>query len=354
MSNVNGVLAFRNSNVFVENLQCDILNNKIVMNGTAANLLSLINTEPDKATIDWNIFSPSLNLSSFTYLLKSRKTSAYKNSDKNNLQEISRKIDAVLEQGRLNVNLRAARMNYKKLAAANVVANVSLLQDKYLINNVSMEQGGGRMSLNGILSTQRPNYHYAGLNVRLDDVDVNSVFSQFNNFGQDAITAQNLSGRLSSKINASLALDDDGKVYPNSIESVVDFSLKKGTLINFEPVKKLQNFLFKNRDFENIQFAELKDRIEISNGEIRINRMEIQSSVLTVFVEGIYNTKGTTDMSVQVPLSNLKKRRSDRRPENKGADKKGGPSIYLRGRPGPDGNIEFKTDLFRKFRKQNN
>ncbi|MEO6220995.1 MAG: AsmA-like C-terminal region-containing protein [Ginsengibacter sp.] len=352
LKNVNGRLAFRNSDVFVENLQCEVLNNKIVMEGEARNLLSLINIEPDKVNIDWNIYSPSLNLNAFTYLLKSRKKTAYKKSAKSKLGDLAKKIDAVLEQGRVNVKLRAASMAYKKLTATNVVANVSLLQDRYLINNVSMEQAGGRMNLNGSLISQSDNYNKANINATFDNVDVNKVFTEFNNFGQDGITAKNLSGKLNANVNANLSIDNDGKAYPNSIVSTVDFSLRNGALNNFEPVKKLQNFLFKNRDFENIQFAELKDRLEISNQEIKINRMEIQSSVLTMFVEGIYSMRGTTDISIQVPLSNLKKRKGGYKPENVGADKKGGASIYLRGRPGPDGNIQFKPDLFKKFRKE--
>ena len=79
--------------------------------------------------------------------------------------------------------------------------------------------------------------------------------------------------------------------------------------------------------------------------------MEIQSSVLTMFVEGIYSQKGNTDISIQVPLSNLKKRDSSYTPENIGVDKKGGKSIYLRGRPGPDGDIKFNIDLFKKYEK---
>ena len=138
---------------------------------------------------------------------------------------------------------------------------------------------------------------------------------------------------------------------PGSLESVIDFSLKNGVLNNYEPVKKLQNFLFKHRDFDNIRFAELKDKFEIKDGDVKINRMEIQSSVMSLFVEGVYNKKGTTDLSIQVPLSNIHKRGEDFNPENIGADKKGGSSIHLRGRPGPDGNIKFKLDLFNKFKK---
>ncbi len=215
-----------------------------------------------------------------------------------------------------------------------------------------MDHAGGRMQIKGSLITQNANTHHAKINVSLDNVDVSKTLEAFNNFGQDGITSDVIAGKLTANIDASLDVNDEGKADPASLESVVDFSLKNGELNNYEPVKKLQNFLFKNRDFENIRFAELKDRFEIKNGDVKINRMEIQSSVMSMFVEGVYNKKGTTDISIQVPLSNIHKRGADFNPENIGTDKKAGSSIHLRGRPGPDGNIKFKLDLFNKFKKE--
>lgn len=351
LKNVNGRLVFKNSDVFIENLQCIVLNNKIIMDGQAKNLLTLVNTDPNKVTIDWNIYSPSLNLSSFTFLLKPGKKISTNKPPKSKLRKVATSIDEALDQGRVNVNLRASRLLYKKFEATNAIANVSLLQDRYTINKVSMDHAGGHMDLSGSLLPLRENYHQAKVDVLMDNVDVNKVFAAFNNFGQDGIKAQNLEGKLNAKVNATLELNDDGKAYPNSIESVVDFSLKNGALNNFEPVKKIQSFIFKNRDFENIRFAELKDRLEISNQEIKINRMEIESTVLSMYVEGTYSMKGTTDMSIQIPLSNLKKRSEDYNLENTGTDKKAGPSIFIRGQPGPDGNIQFKPDFFNKFKK---
>jgi hypothetical protein len=351
LKNVNGRLVFKNSDVFIENLQCNVLNNKIIMEGQAKNLLTLMNTEPNKVNIDWNIYSPALNLTSFTYLLKSGKKISSNRSRKSKLGKVATTIDAVLDQGRVNVSLKASRLLYKKFEASNAIANVSLIQDRYAINKVSMDHAGGHVNLSGSLESLRENYHLAKVQVLMDNVDVQKVFAAFNNFGQDGITSQNLEGKLNATVDASLELNNDGKAYPNSIESVVDFSLKNGALNNFEPLKKIQSFIFKKRDFDNIRFAELKDRLEISNQEIRINRMEIESTVLSIYVEGTYSMKGTTDMSIQIPLSNLKKRGPDYKPQNTGADKKGGSSIYLRGRPGPDGNIQFKPDLFHSYKR---
>lgn len=352
MKNVNGKLIINNSDVLVENLQCMVFNNKFIMNGQANNLLTLMNTEPNKANIEWNIYSPSLNLSSFTYLLKTRKTISDFNSGKRKLSKIAGKMDAVLDQGSISVNLKADKLQYKKFEATDAVANISLLQDRYILNKVSMKQGGGSIDISGSLVNRKSNFHEANIDATLTDVDVNKIFSAFNNFGQTGIEAQNIEGKLSAKVKASLGLDDNGNVYPTSIASTVDFSLKNGALLNFEPIKKLQNLLFKNRDFDNIQFAELKDRLDIGNQEIKINRMEIESSVLSIFVEGVYSLKGNTDISIQVPLSNLKKRDENYKPKNTGVNKDPGTSLYFRGRPGSDGNIQFKADLFNKFGKE--
>ena len=352
LKNVNGRLVFKNSDVLIEKLQCLVLNNKITMDGQAKNLLSLINTEPNKVNIDWNIYSPELNLSSFIYLLKSEKKIATNKSTKSKLGKVSTSIDAALDQGSVNVNLRASKLSYKKFEGSNAIANVALLQDRYVINKLSMDHAGGHIDLSGSLASLRENYHLAKVDVQMDNVDVNKVFEAFNNFGQDGIKAENLEGKLNAKVNATLELDNNGKAYPNTIESVVDFSLKNGVLNNFEPVKKIQSFIFKKRDFENIRFAELKDRLEISNQEIKINRMEVESTVISMYVEGTYSMKGTTDMSIQIPLSNFKKRGPGYKPENTGADKKGGSSIFIRGRPGPDGNIQFKPDLFNNYKAQ--
>ena len=352
MKNVNGRLVFKNSDVFIENLQTTVLGQQINIQGQAKNLLTLINTEPDKANIDWNISTPSFNLEAFTFLLDNRKKTNNTTKKGKNVAATAAKLDNLLEQGRLHVGLRAGNLHYKNFDANNVLADITLLQDRYIINNVSMDHAGGKMNLSGSLITVSGNNHEAKLAVNMNNVDVSRMLKSFNNFGQDGVTAENLEGKLTTKVDATMLIDNKGKVLPASITSMVDFSLKDGALNNYEPIKKLQRFVFKNRDFDNIRFAELKNKLEIKNSEIKINRMEIQSSVMSMYVEGIYSQKGGTDMSIQVPLNNLKKRAADFNPENLGAEKKGGGSIYIRGRPGPDGNVKFKLDLFNKFNKQ--
>ena len=97
-----------------------------------------------------------------------------------------------------------------------------------------------------------------------------------------------------------------------------------------------------------IRFAELKDRFNIDGTSIKVNSLEIQSTVLSMFIEGIYDLKTGPDLSILVPLSNLKKRGDDFELVNKGTDSKKGLSVHLRARNGDDGKVKIVWDPFKK------
>jgi hypothetical protein len=351
LQDVNGRIVFRESDLFIETLQANVLNNRLVMQGRAKKLLSLMGSEPGNVNIDFSVFAPSLNLTAFSFLLSSRKQPVTGNSKQKKTHLISH-IDEVLENGTLHVVLNTGKLTYKKFEATQVDANVTLLPDRYVINHAGMRHAGGKMELKGTLLTRKPDSLQATLDAKLNNVDVKKLFRSFNDFGQTGITAESIEGNFTANLGATLSFNQKGEVYPSSVMSDVSFSLKNGALVNYEPVKKLQKFIFKKRDFTNIRFAELKNKLEVRGDEIRINRMEIQSTVISLFVEGIYGKKGNTDISIQVPLSNMKKRDSSYIPENAGIDKNGGRSIFLRGRPGSDGSIQFSLDLFNKYKKK--
>ena len=150
-----------------------------------------------------------------------------------------------------------------------------------------------------------------------------------------------LQGRFTNK---ATLIDDD-------LIGFVKFNLSNGQLIDFEPVQKIQETVFKSRNFSDIHFADLHDLLEIKGQNIVINRMEIRSSVLTMFVEGVYNTKSGPDLSIQVPLSNLKASK-DSVLQNKGIFSKTGVSARLRAQRGDDGKLKISWDPFNKAGKK--
>ena len=69
---------------------------------------------------------------------------------------------------------------------------------------------------------------------------------------------------------------------------------------------------------------------------------------MVLFVEGIYDTKKGTDMSIQVPVSNLSKTEN----ENMEKTGKAGVNIRLRAKTGDDGKLNISWDPLNNASKQ--
>ena len=352
MQQCNGKIIFGNTDVKLQDFRCNVLNTKLVLNAHAHNLITLMNTNPGQIKLDCNIYTPSLKLENFTRLLKQRNKVLKKNVKGGALQNVAVKVDEMLDKSAVAMQLKTPELTFKKFAAKDLDAAISLEQDNWELENISLMHGSGYMKIKGKLQETDNRYSKADLQVNMDNVDINKLFYAFENFGQDAIHSENVQGILKTDVDVTMKIDRELQTSPTEINGFVDFSLKKGALLNFEPIQKLQTFLFKNRNFEQLYFAEIKNRFEIKGREIKINRMAISSTALHLFVEGIYSLDEKTDLLIQVPLKNLKKQKEDFKLPEMENDARGGMSVFLRGKPGNDGKIEFKVDVLNKVRKK--
>ena len=346
LKNCNGELEFKNQDLLIKKLSSHIGNNELVMNGSVANILTQLFTSPESLAINWNIFSPDLDINNFISYIGKPSAITATNSGKK-FFFIADKIDRMLKDGTANVQLRSNQVRYKKFKAQNVFASLSLLQDKIVLNEASFKHAGGSLNLHGSLLDDG-NSNNMQFSAVLDQLNIPEVFSSFNNFGQDAITDKNMKGLISANIVMSAWLTDKATIVPNSLKGTIDFNVQNGELINFEPVQKISETAFKSRNFSHLRFAELKNKLEINGSAIKIPNMEIQSTALSMFVQGIYDTKKGTDMSIQVPVSNLKKTDQDAVLKNKN---KPGLSVRLRARTGEDGKLKVTWDPFNKASK---
>ncbi len=347
-----GVLEFKNKDVLINKLTGSIGNTRLVMNGSVKNLLLLINKQPENLTINWNINSPSINLNDFVSFLRHSPGAKGKRFSKAIFLKRTAQVDKMLESSNVRLQLNAGKLKYNKFTASGIIAELDLSGNKISLNNAVLNHAEGTISMRGSL-VDEGSYNKVELQAMMHNVNVPQVFKAFNNFNQDALLDKNIKGLLTANINLEAGITDKSVLYPNSLKGIVDFSLKDGQLIDFEPVKNISRTVFKNRDFSNISFAELKDRLELNGSSIFINRMEIRSTVLTMFVEGKFDMKKGTDIGIQVPLYNIGKKDKQYNLENKGIHSRNGISINLRAKTGEDGKAKITWDLFKKALKKN-
>lgn len=348
-TNVNGEVIFSENKLQAKNLECNVKDNHFVVNIEGNELNKVSESISGKANIYCSVFSPALNLQDFTTLFSPTVKKVRKQKGKK--QPTLSAIDGILEKGSLQLNFKANTIHMKKFDAQNAIAQVLFEENKWQIQRAYLKHAKGSMDLKASF-IQAGKYHDATVSANMKNLDVRELFYAFNDFGQSGISYYNLRGIINSDANIRIKMNERGEILPGTMNGLVHFSLNNGVLINYEPMQKIKKFAFKNRNLDKIEFAELKNTLEINNYDIKINRMEITSTVFTFFVEGVYSLKDKTNITIQVPISNLKKRDDDFKLKNKGVNAKTGPSLFFRAKPGDDGKINISLDLLGRFRKE--
>ncbi len=298
-------LEFRGEDLFLRNVSVRSGRSQLLMEGSLRNFLNLYYESPQDIVLDWKISSPMIDLGQFTAFLARRKAGPAPGSS-SAAARIFARLDQVLEQAEIRMNLNVEKLTYKKFLARNLRSNLTMGQNGIALNNISLQHAHGRVRLHGHID-QRTAVNKISMQGRLENVDVNRLFYAFEDFGQKGISYTNLRGIFSSDVDVRGSMAETGRLIPQSIYGTVKFRLRNGALVNFPPMQKIGDLAFRNRNFSNITFADLTNTLVIQGSRIHIRPMLIRSNVLNVFVEGTYGFSKGTDIQLRVPLRNPEK-----------------------------------------------
>ncbi|MEP6749432.1 MAG: AsmA-like C-terminal region-containing protein [Bacteroidota bacterium] len=348
------VLLFKDS-IRMDDFSCKYGDNQfnVVVHGSNVRRAMVAGDASKLAVIDCFVRAPFIDLDDFTSLFGQEKKRNTAKKVTGSFAATARSIDAMLDNSIIGVHVNAAACKHGSLHATNLDAVVSFEPQYWALKKISMNLAGGTIACSGKVLLAADNKHQAFFKIKVDNADISKLLFAFDNFGQEAITSTELSGRFSTIASLESGIDVSGHIVPASIKGEVDFSLQQGVLQNYDPLNRLKSFVFKNRDMSNVRFAELKDKFKINGNMISVQRMEIQSSAFRLFLEGNYGlAKTNTDLLIQVPFSNLNGNSFDEEkdPINKGVSAKSGASIWLRAVNGEDGKVKVKLTMKKKVK----
>jgi hypothetical protein len=346
LSNCDGVLKFVNNDLFVNKLNTSVGNTRLFMNGTAANFLTLLNISPEKLVLQWKINSPALHLDDFKPLLSSTPVQKSEPPPKKSMiAQTSSKIDKMFSEGDMYISLESPSMDYKTFKARDVKARVVFTSTDVKMEEVSLDHAGGSMLVKGNMKN-RAQQNPVFLQVHMNRMDIPQLFQAFDNFGQDAITHSNMKGKLSADVFFNTVITDKAKLVTQSSDGKINFIVENGELVNFTPIKEIGSKAFKKQDFSHVRFADLKNTLELKGTTFIINKMDIRSTALNFSVEGVYDVKKGTDMSIKLPFRNLLKSQAKTDISDRGKPARG-PGLRLRAKTGDDGKLKVSWDPLR-------
>lgn len=163
--------------------------------------------------------------------------------------------------------------------------------------------------------------------------------------------AEQLEGIINLDADFSLEVDPTFHVSQNSLSAIVDLNISNGRLRNFEPFEKISKYAFKNRHLDDVEFAELKQRLHFKGTKMNIELAEINSTAFCLYVEGMYDFNGETDLRIQIPWSNLKKIPEDAILGQPGNDGREARSLFLKA-VGPNGKVALSYDKTQGGKKE--
>lgn len=338
---------FDQTKVVIENLKTRINESPVSIQGEMRNFIPFFITPQHKAYVNLKVTSPDFDMTT----LAERRTQLKSINIKQQRKKLSDLLDMVYHRLHFDVEAKADKIKFRKFSADHFHGKLTLNKEHLRATPISMKFADGEMNLDFSLEDIFQPSSRMFITAKLNQTNIRKVFENFNNFSQRTIGAENLEGNISADVTFSAHLDEAFTVLPQTMQGHLSCVISEGALKNFVPMEQMSNFLFKKRDFSDIRFATLHSTFTVNGTQMDIDRMEIQSSVLTLFLEGRYSFTDSTSLSVQLPLSNLKRRHRNFKPKNVGVDAKVGPSVFLHVYRDKDINSKIKIDYdpFKKW-----
>lgn len=346
ISQVNGDLTFNEKVMVLPNLRFNDGQNMLYVRGTLLDLVPYLfgSPKPLRANVDINI--PEWELNWLETLLAASGTTSTK--PKKSLK-LSNLLDNAIDQMEISAKLDAKRVKYRHFTGRDVQGKLTISNNAVSIEYFRLKAfGGGKVKLSGEMDNSGSGkLPHMAMRAKIENADVHSVFYSFDNFGQKALTHENLKGTLNTEINFESNLNNNVKLVPATMRGLLRVDLTNAYIINFEPFMKMKKLIFKRRNFERVRFAPIRNDFKLTGQEIEIAPMEIESNVLTLYIDGIYSFGNKTDINIQIPLSNLKKRDSTYVLDPNNPEKREGSKIFLRA-VDENGEVNIKLAFRRK------
>jgi hypothetical protein len=203
------------------------------------------------------------------------------------------------------------RFIWDKFSATNMLGDLKY-QPGSLLFNGEFSTMGGDIKGNGFAEQKDDLDFSVRINSTLHQINIQTLFYCFNNFGQTFIQDKHLKGQLSGDVEYYSLFDKYLNVRKESILVETDIKIHNGELINFEPMLGLSDFI-DVEELKHIRFSTLENQIFIRNSEVMIPQMDIFSSAINISGSGVHGFDNQFNYKVNVELSDLLLNKSHRR-----------------------------------------
>ena len=155
----------------------------------------------------------------------------------------------------------------------------------------------GRFQIDGTYFARREPYLEARLTA--DNIDIQKFFEQGENFGQEVLRAEHLSGITDARIYIQAYFDSLGNFQMDRLRVLAALGIEDGELRDFEMLESFSTYV-NIQDLQRIRFTDLQNFIAIEGEKVILPVMFIQSNALNLTISGAHSFEQDIDYSIKV------------------------------------------------------
>lgn len=207
------------------------------------------------------------------------------------------------DNNRYRLKIETKNLKYMNYAFQNVSCGMLLTNNTFEIQNFIGNGFDGKLS--GSLLNIGNKYF---IKTDFEGMNVSKLFYHYDNFKQNLVTNNNIAGNISGSTLLNFTTNDKGKIDLPSIKMESEIIISNGKISGMNKIEKLSKWL-KLEQVKSIDFKTLRNKIEISNGCIKIPQMDVLSNVINMKLSGEHYFAGDFTYWMKINFSQVLSRR---------------------------------------------
>ncbi len=357
-SDINGNFELQNADVEVKSFSGKALGTDLLLKGYFRDVAKYLLDEKYDMRVEASFVSEMVDLNE---LLANNNTET-KNDTAYNLSFPDR-ID-------LKLQTKIEKTVFRDFEATKIRGELLMRDQKLIMDPVTFNTMDGSVSTMLMVDADREEDLLITCDANLKNINVNKLFFQMENFGQDYLVDKHLKGIMNAELQFASVWGKDLSVDMDKIYARSNITIEKGELIAFQPFIDIANDLkkdvvmrelidvdeFRNK-MEHIRFTNMQNEIEIRKQVIHVPQMEVKSSAMNIIFFGTHTFKNEIDYHFSFLLAEIltkqKKKRIEQNKEFGVEEDDGTGRILYYTMTGTTDDFKFKKDYKTKKEKRN-
>jgi hypothetical protein len=314
---INAAFQFKRDAIRIEDLQLVLNQEPVSLNGSIRNLDAFLSSASNESlVINANLQTPHLD---FDKLMPSSENDEPSDGNLPSDYEV-------------HLKFQVGELIWNPYVAQNVSGTLHLVDGDLEINPLRLDALEG--SFDGSLKylCSNPDINFLQTKGKITNMNVSKIFKTFNNFEQEVITDQKITGKISSTFDMHIYETKQGEWKTESLSCNAKISIDDGSLKDVQELNALKSYT-RIDDFSNIQFSRLENEIQINNSQILIPEMDIRSDKMNIQVFGKHSFSNAYEYHFKIKLQEILARNvSETQRSEFGeieSDNSGGMTIFL-------------------------